>query len=69
MADPKCPTCNVVGIDHIVSSLSKQEARNASFHVAYCDRCGHVYGILAKTVITQDVHENRKQAMIKALGG
>lgn len=69
MAEPKCPTCNAAGIDHIVSSPSKQVANNASFHVAYCDKCGHVYGIFAKTVITQDVVEDQKKAIRLALGG
>ena len=49
--DPKCPTCSVVGIDHIISrkggnsgSRGKQFVL-APFNVIFCDACGHVYGV------------------------
>ena len=49
--DPKCPSCSVVGIDHIISrkggsggSRGKQFVL-APFNVIFCDACGHVYGV------------------------
>jgi molecular chaperone DnaJ len=49
--DPKCPSCSVVGIDHIISrkggtggSRGKQFVL-APFNVVFCDACGHVYGV------------------------
>lgn len=52
MAEPNCPSCEVVGIEYIVSKDSEEESGNgeAWFNVAYCDNCGHVYGVFAKTV-------------------
>ncbi len=52
MADPKCPECAVSGIEHIVSSPSKEKSREntAWFYVAHCDSCGYVYGIFTKHV-------------------
>ncbi len=50
MAEPKCPSCAVEGIDHITSEASSETAKqgNPWFYVAYCDNCGHVYGVFAK---------------------
>lgn len=49
--DPKCPSCSVIGIDHIISrkggsggSRGKQFVL-APFNVIFCDSCGHVYGV------------------------
>ena len=49
--DPKCPSCSVSGIDHIISrkggsggSRGKQFVL-APFNVIFCDACGHVYGV------------------------
>ena len=49
--DPKCPSCSVVGLDHIISrkggsggSRGKQFVL-APFNVIFCDSCGHVYGV------------------------
>ena len=49
--DPKCPSCSVVGMDHIISrkgggggSRGKQFVL-APFNVIFCDACGHVYGV------------------------
>ena len=52
MAEPKCPDCGATGIDNITSKPSKalSRERQAWFHVAYCDECGHVYGIFTKHV-------------------
>lgn len=49
--EPKCPSCSVVGIDHIVSRKGGSgSARGkhfilAPFSVVMCRGCGHVYGI------------------------
>lgn len=52
MADPRCPECAVSGSDKIISSPSKEKARDNSpwFFVAHCSECGHVYGVFAKHV-------------------
>lgn len=52
MAEPKCPACGIEGIKHIVASDSAEKSRDgkAWFNVAYCDSCGHVYGVFAKHV-------------------
>jgi hypothetical protein len=55
MADPRCPSCAVEGIRHIVSADSEPRARDGKpwFQVVHCDTCGHVYGVLAKHVFTR----------------
>lgn len=52
MAEPVCPSCNVSGIDKIVSRPSEEKSREntAWFFVAYCENCGHVYGVFTKHV-------------------
>ncbi len=52
MAEPVCPSCNVSGIDKITSKPSEEKSREntAWFFVAYCENCGHVYGIFTKHV-------------------
>jgi len=52
MAEPKCPDCGESGIEHVVSTPSKEQSRErrAWFYVAHCDKCGHVYGIFNKHV-------------------
>jgi uncharacterized Zn finger protein len=51
-AKPKCPSCGVQGIEHIVSKNSTKESRggDAKFEVAFCDSCGHIYGVFPKVV-------------------
>jgi hypothetical protein len=53
VAGPKCPSCGTVGIDHIVSEESAQQAEGGDpwFEVAFCDTCGHIYGVFAKVVL------------------
>ncbi|MBY4676279.1 transcriptional regulator [Marinobacterium arenosum] len=53
MAEPKCPSCAIEGIEHIVSKDSEERARdrNAWFQVVYCNSCGHIYGVFAKHVL------------------
>lgn len=49
--DPKCPSCSVVGIDHIISRKGGSGGSRgkhfvlAPFNVIFCDACGHVYGV------------------------
>ncbi|MFD2617839.1 transcriptional regulator [Terrilactibacillus laevilacticus] len=52
MIEIKCPHCEVVGKEHIVSTESVEKSKNGDpwFHIAYCDKCGHVYGTFTKTV-------------------
>lgn len=49
-AQPKCPGCGVKGTEHITceSGAVKSEAGDPWFEVAFCDQCGHVYGVFAK---------------------
>ena len=53
MAEPKCPSCGVQGLEKIVSKDSKQtnQAGDPWFQVVLCDDCGHVYGVFAKHVL------------------
>jgi len=52
MTEPKCPQCDASGIDKIVSRASQEKSRENTpwFFVAYCDECGHVYGVFTKHV-------------------
>lgn len=49
--DPKCPSCSVIGIDHIISRKGGSGSSRgkhfvlAPFNVVFCDACGHVYGV------------------------
>ena len=49
--EPKCPSCSVVGIDHIVSrkggsgSARGKQFVLSPFNVVLCNACGHVYGV------------------------
>ena len=54
MAEPTCPKCAVSGLHHIVSDSSQEisEAGDPWFEVAYCDSCGHVYGVFTKHTIS-----------------
>lgn len=54
MANPKCPECGVEGMEKIAcqDSLEKSAVGDERFNVVYCVECGHVYGVLAKHVIT-----------------
>lgn len=47
---PKCPDCGIQGLEHIVSEPSEEKhgTGNEWFNVAFCDSCGHVYGIFNK---------------------
>jgi curved DNA-binding protein CbpA len=49
--EPKCPSCSVVGIDHIVSRKGGSGSARGKhfvlspFNVVLCNACGHVYGV------------------------
>ncbi len=49
--EPKCPSCSVAGIDHVVSRKGGSgSARGkhfvlAPFNIVLCNACGHVYGV------------------------
>ncbi len=52
MAKPTCPECAAEGIEHIVSQDSDEQTKggDAWFNVAFCNNCGHIYGVFAKIV-------------------
>lgn len=55
MAEPRCPACEITGIEHIVSkeSTERSKTRQPWFLIVHCDACGHVYGVIAKHVFSQ----------------
>ena len=57
MAEPRCPNCDVVGVEHIISKDSQEKSKTKQpwFVVIYCDACGHVYDVLAKHVFSVPV--------------
>ena len=50
-AEPKCPSCAVVGGEHVVSrrgGAAKSRGKQfvlAPFNIVFCDSCGHIYGV------------------------
>lgn len=58
MVEPKCPSYGCEGLDHIVSEGSAEKSRGGDnwFNIAFCDQCGHVYGIFAKVVHSPTIH-------------
>ncbi|TGA95737.1 transcriptional regulator [Sporolactobacillus shoreae] len=52
MTEPRCPECGTTGLEHIVYEESVQSSPIGDpwFNVAFCDHCGHIYGVFAKTV-------------------
>lgn len=54
VAGPKCPSCQVEGIEYFASSESREQAKNKTpwFIVIYCNQCGHVHQSIAKHVFT-----------------
>ena len=57
MVDPRCPDCEVTGIEHIVSKESTERSKTKQpwFIVVHCNQCGHVYGVLTKHTFSQPV--------------
>ncbi|WP_313079123.1 hypothetical protein [Atlantibacter sp.] len=49
---PRCPKCEIIGIEHIICEPSEQKNRVGDpwFEAAFCSNCGHVYGVFAKVV-------------------
>ena len=53
--EPKCPSCSVVGSDHIISrkagadSARGKQFIRSPFNVIFCNTCGHVYGVTPST--------------------
>ena len=53
--EPKCPSCSVIGTEHIVSRKGRAAAARgkqfilAPFNVIFCKACGHVYGVTPST--------------------
>jgi len=49
--EPKCPSCSVLGADHIISrkagatSTRGKQFILSPFNIIFCDACGHVYGV------------------------
>ena len=57
MAEPKCPECAAVGVEHIVSkdSAERSKTKQPWFQVIHCDQCGHVYDVVAKHIFSLPV--------------
>jgi uncharacterized Zn finger protein len=70
MAEPKCPSCGIEGIDRIISEESEQKSKEGGtqFEVAYCDNCGYIYGVFAKHVLSHEVRHTRPSAF-PSVGG
>jgi curved DNA-binding protein CbpA len=49
--EPQCPSCSVVGMDHVISRKAGsgmargKQFITSPFQVIFCDQCGHVYGV------------------------
>jgi len=50
VADPRCPGCDVRGMDQIISRPSSEKSKKGLpwFFIAQCAECGHVYGVFTK---------------------
>lgn len=54
-AEPKCPSCAVVGTDRIVSRKAGSSSGRgkqfvlAPFNIIFCSACGHVYGVTSSS--------------------
>jgi uncharacterized Zn finger protein len=57
LSEPKCPSCGNEGISNIVSTASDQESKggDAWFEDIYCEKCGHVYGVFAKHILSHEI--------------
>ena len=60
IAEPRCPACQVVGVDKIVSTPSKERSKTKQpwFYIVQCSNCGHVYDIISKHSFTTTVTPN-----------
>lgn len=61
MAEPKCPICEVVGTEYIISvdSVEESGASEAWFNIVHCSECGHVYGVFAKIIHSPKIKHPR----------
>lgn len=52
MAEPKCPSCEAIGMQYIVSKDSNEQSKGGDtwFNIVHCSECGHVYGVFSKIV-------------------
>ena len=55
---PKCPICNVIGLEFITQQDSKMESKGGDpwFNVVHCSECGHVYGVFNKVSLSPPPH-------------
>jgi len=51
---PKCPICNVIGLEFITQQDSKMESKGGDpwFNVVHCSEGGHVYGVFNKVSLS-----------------
>lgn len=56
-AEPKCPDCAIQGVDHVVSTPSKERSRSKQpwFYIVHCANCGHIYNTISKHTFSQPV--------------
>ena len=49
---PVCPGCSAEGAEFIVScdSCEQSGSKESKFQIVYCSQCGHVYGVLNKSI-------------------
>jgi hypothetical protein len=59
---PKCPECEAVGLEHIISEDAKEADDNLNpwFQVVFCNVCGHVYGVFPKHVFIVPEEEDKE---------
>ena len=57
MAEPKCNECGPSGVEHIVSTESNEQSKggDAWFNIVYCKKCGHIYGVFAKHILSHGI--------------
>ena len=53
---PKCPECEVVGKDHVKIQTVD---RGGLYEVAFCDTCGHVYGVFQAPALADAAQATR----------
>lgn len=62
-ASPKCPTCEIIGIEHIISNIDHH-----LFGIAHCSNCGHIHGTFHKSTViemkdSKDFSHNKPQSI------
>jgi hypothetical protein len=58
MAEPKCPSCEAQGIGKIALKETERPTKDdkVCLTVAFCEDCGHIYGVFARASITEEVY-------------